>query len=974
MGITSNQMIGLGAFLAFDVDPAVRSMGMASAKIVQLRHSFATLGHGVARVRQGVVAAATGMATAVGAIGLATYGSFKQFAQFNDSLIKLGTLMDEGTAGAMKHRSAIEEMSFTYAKAAKEVSEGFYQAISAGIKERDVSPFMDTVNKLSTAGYVESQVASKVLASTVNAWNLEVSKAVDIADVFFVANKRGALDVQELSRYFGMASASAAQAGIGYDELAGAAAVLSNTGLRTRVVMTGLNQAIMNIVKPTKQAKEVAKELGISFDVDMLRTRGLVGSLEYLAASTQKYGRLNEEQIATLFGSIEAYRGIVPLIGKMRDQYVSVMDDMAKRTGITEKKFAEAAKSYTFKMGQVKQVFLAGARSIGEAFVDEFGLAGVHVYRFKDVIQSVGKTAHSIFGGIRDIVISMDLPGAFRTAADAWRSLTGWLQSETGKKGMPVVGQIFLLGTAFTAVRMLAFPLIAVISGIGTVAFGAVQATGGLIQALGLLAGKWRGVAAAQAAAGVAGVGSLAGPGTAAWASRAAGARSLDVVGLGAGAAALPSALPHPGIAPIDPRYGMGLRGLSPAAPPGGRLLRPTAFATLSTGIGTATTKLGGFLKKIPLIGSMNPLVLAVAASVGMIATNAGGARDALGRVMGALTTVGKDGVEALSPVGAALKGIWEAGGTVLAGGLDGIANNLRGISALVDMVKSGFSGIGDMLGLTGIGATDAILDARDKIARSAALRMFGIDEAAVAQEDARRKANDQEPSGWKRAGRALLSPGGLMGEIADSWEQTKKYDQTVETLRGHYLQMADAVRVAREQEDWRLKVVQQLYEIHNDTVTDLKSLEGAAKIGSDAMLGQAQTMMILTRVYGELGTNVDYFNGALNSSADYFRTGYSELSRFVPELLKAQAAFEYFSHPFVSPFKTIGQELRDTFTTFARIMKIEVINKILLDGNKVNRGLGRAKLELAERAGAQTTPWQRRVVMESGELITRVN
>src|SRR5690606_36831277 len=99
--------------------------------------------------------------------------------------------------------------------------------------------------------------------------------------------------ISEMSTAIARVAPNARAAGVSVEELFAGLAVLTNAGLSTDKAITSLVSVITKIQKPTKTARDMAKQLGIDFSAARLRAVGLDGVLMYIHAALARNPSMN---------------------------------------------------------------------------------------------------------------------------------------------------------------------------------------------------------------------------------------------------------------------------------------------------------------------------------------------------------------------------------------------------------------------------------------------------------------------------------------------------------------------------------------------------------------------------------------------------------------------------------------------------------------------------------------------------------
>ena len=225
-----------------------------------------------------------------------------------------------------------------------------------------------------------------MLTGVLNAYGASTSQAADFTDDLYTAVLNGKTTVPELAQSLGNIVGITANVGVGFDELSAAIAALTASSVKTPEAITGIKAAISNILSPSKEAADAAKEMGLQFDGSALRSKGLAGVLGEVYDKTQG----NTDSIKRLFGSIEGYNAALILGADKTGIFAKSLEDMANNSGATNQAFEAMAQNYEValqRMGNAAEVALIKA---GKPLLDEFGgVANGIAAVFKSLGQSI---------------------------------------------------------------------------------------------------------------------------------------------------------------------------------------------------------------------------------------------------------------------------------------------------------------------------------------------------------------------------------------------------------------------------------------------------------------------------------------------------------------------------------------------------------------------------------------------------------
>ena len=196
------------------------------------------------------------------------------------------------------------EFSSEFGIANKDVTESIYQALSAGVREDDIFKVLEVGAKASKGGFTDMTTAIDGITNVLNSYGLAADSSNEIANQMLVAQNMGKTTFGELATTVSKVSPIFNQLNLGTNELFSSLAVLTANGIATSEGVSALKAALSNIIKPTKEAENAAKALGISFDAKTLGDKGLMGFASYIQdaikSAVPEYAKLVKAHESTL--------------------------------------------------------------------------------------------------------------------------------------------------------------------------------------------------------------------------------------------------------------------------------------------------------------------------------------------------------------------------------------------------------------------------------------------------------------------------------------------------------------------------------------------------------------------------------------------------------------------------------------------------------------------------------------------------
>jgi len=243
------------------------------------------------------------------------------------SIAEIGTLLDDSTDISMKSADAVtRSAALEYGNDAQSQAKAYYDIISAGAGSASAADaLLAESNRLAIAGNAELGASADGLTSLLNAYGLEGTEASRATASLMAAVKAGKTTIPELATSIGRIAPSANALGISMEELNAAIATTTKQGIDTNESVSGLKGAFANIKKPSKEAREEAKRLGIEFNETALRTKGLD---QFMREMVNAEG-FEPESYTKLFGSIRGGNAVIALTAGNMERFGEALADQA---------------------------------------------------------------------------------------------------------------------------------------------------------------------------------------------------------------------------------------------------------------------------------------------------------------------------------------------------------------------------------------------------------------------------------------------------------------------------------------------------------------------------------------------------------------------------------------------------------------------------------------------------------------------
>ncbi len=317
-------------FFELGIDPSGMRTGAAKAQGI-----FGSLSKR-AKITIGVLGGFSVVFAAIGAKSVAAA------SKFQDAFNEVRTLIDETTTDSKALRREVLKLSAAVGRPPDEVSRGLYQVISAGVTDAaEAMDVLEVATRASIGGLTDQFTAVDAVTTVLNAYNLEASEAEHVTDLMLNAVKEGKLTFSDLAANIGLVVTTAAQAGVGFDEVSAALASMTKAGLSTEIAVTALNNLILRIVVPQDEAAAAAKRMGVQFGEAALKSEGLIGIMTKMSKAAD--GSITK--FAEMLPEIRGMRAGTVLAGSGFEEFTRIMETTQNVAGTTTEFFNKVKQS-----------------------------------------------------------------------------------------------------------------------------------------------------------------------------------------------------------------------------------------------------------------------------------------------------------------------------------------------------------------------------------------------------------------------------------------------------------------------------------------------------------------------------------------------------------------------------------------------------------------------------------------------------
>ena len=338
---------------------ALQNVGKFAGSVQSATQPVADMTAAAVKLEAGIIA--TGVA--VVALGI------KMAGDFDAAFRQISTLFEASDEDLAGFKEAILSYASTSSMAMKDITEAISAAVGSGVKWSDSLALIATAEKLAVATRADLKSTTEVLVSTMNAYGIQTQDAGKVSDLFFQIIADGKIEMGDLSQSLANITPISAAAGVSLEEVGAAIAVLTAGGMQPSTAIDALKSSISNIIKPSKQASDMAVELGIEFNAAALKSKGLAGVLDDVARATGG----NTDKMAILFGDVTGLAAVLSLTGPQAEAFAKSIESMGDSAGAVDAAFQKMTDSVDESTAKITNAMTALLIRIGAPLLDEFG-------------------------------------------------------------------------------------------------------------------------------------------------------------------------------------------------------------------------------------------------------------------------------------------------------------------------------------------------------------------------------------------------------------------------------------------------------------------------------------------------------------------------------------------------------------------------------------------------------------------------
>jgi len=406
-----------------------KAFGGVAGKLRGAGGAFAATGQGAKVAAVGVKGFGAALNVALGPIGAALTALTSLSAIFNTlkqqdfaeaKVRSLGVNSEELVAQLKDVSTELQGQASVV-----DLTAAAYDVASAGFnRAADASNVLKAASLGATGGFSDINTVANATTSVLNAYGLSADKAGKLVDGFIQTQNDGKIVIGEYANNIGKLAPLAASLNVPLEEINGAIAAVTATGINAEIGITGIRSALAKLGANSKEATDILKTYGVEINATTIGQEGFVKTLEKLSKVS------NKTDLLKIIG-VEAGQVVAPLLNDL-EKLNQLVENQGNASGVAARAQAEAANTIEGALKRVQTAFtnaFADQSVLGEALKATFLVVAVTVEGLATALNLIiapikaGSNAVRAFAETIAKALGIDATASLAGLEEGWQSI-----------------------------------------------------------------------------------------------------------------------------------------------------------------------------------------------------------------------------------------------------------------------------------------------------------------------------------------------------------------------------------------------------------------------------------------------------------------------------------------------------------------------------------------------------------------------
>jgi TP901 family phage tail tape measure protein len=261
--------------------------------------------------------------------GLAFFGTAAHFAaDFEEALVKVQNAASLTEVDLSHLTDRMVGLSRQFSNTPAEEAAAALRIISKGFRDTsETAEVLAASNKLAESTFSDVVTSAQSLATFMSVFSKDAGEAEDVMATLAVVSHGSAEELSQLAAMTQRLGERVSQAGISLEDYAAAVATLKESGMDSRIAMSGMTQLVERLANVTPKMTVEFRKWGIEIDDTTIASKGLAPVLQEIYDKTNG----NKDAVTKLLGSQMAATVAMTIMKDEGEKYAKVLKQLEER-------------------------------------------------------------------------------------------------------------------------------------------------------------------------------------------------------------------------------------------------------------------------------------------------------------------------------------------------------------------------------------------------------------------------------------------------------------------------------------------------------------------------------------------------------------------------------------------------------------------------------------------------------------------
>lgn len=280
-------------------------------------------------IAKGSKVAAAGVAGLIGASTMVGMG-------FEQQMSTVQAISQASAADMEKLNALAKKMGETTQFTAEEAGQGLEYMAMAGWKTHDMLKGLPGIMNLAAASGEDLGRVSDIVTDAMTAFGMAADESDRFADVLAQASSSSNTNVAMMGETFKYVAPVAGSLGYTIEEVALAAGLMANTGIKAEQAGTAMRTIFTNLAKPTKQMQGYMDALSLSLVDEKGEMKSLSQLLNDLRTGFSNLTEAEQAEYAAGIAGKEGMSGLLAIVNTSEDDFKKLTEEINNSAGAAE--------------------------------------------------------------------------------------------------------------------------------------------------------------------------------------------------------------------------------------------------------------------------------------------------------------------------------------------------------------------------------------------------------------------------------------------------------------------------------------------------------------------------------------------------------------------------------------------------------------------------------------------------------------